>query len=155
MDDDKKIVFKNKLKHACRQLIEERIDVDKRAIESAREICNQEEKSTVGDKYETARSMGQLEQDMYARQLAENLKELAILQAIDVNNLCNEVSSGSFIQCNNISFFIAAGLGKRTIDGKTILFLSPNAPLAKLLLHKRAGDTFIFNKVNMIISEVF
>jgi transcription elongation GreA/GreB family factor len=155
MDHHQKIQFKNKLKHLCQELIEHRIGVAKQAIANAREISNQEEKSTVGDKYETARAMGQLEQDMYSRQLTENLKELSTLQSVDVNNIHTEIGAGSFVQCAGISFFIAAGLGKHAVDEKPILFLSPNAPLAKILLHKKAGDSFIFNSANTVIEDVF
>ena len=155
MNNQEKIIFKNKLKHFCEELIRQRIDAAKKAISNAREATNQEAKSTVGDKYETARAMGQLEQDMFARQLAENLKEFSILQSIDANNICKEVGSGSFLQCQNISFFIAAGLGKKIFEDKTILFLSPNAPLAKTLLHKKTGDGFIFNGANSTIEDLF
>ena len=155
MDHHEKIIFKNKLKHLCQELIEHRVGVAKEAIANAREITNQEEKSTVGDKYETARAMGQLEQDMYSRQLAENLKELSTLQSVDTNTIHSAITAGSFVQCKDISFFIAAGLGKQELDKKTILFLSPNAPLAKMLLHKKAGDHFVFNSVNTLIEDVF
>ncbi|HLK27838.1 MAG TPA: hypothetical protein VKT28_04610 [Puia sp.] len=155
MNHQEKIAFKNKLKHFCQEIIEHRADVARKAIENAREITNQEEKSTVGDKYETARAMGQLEQDMYARQLAENLKELSILQSIDANKVYTEINAGTFVQCPDISFFIAAGLGKQMVDNKSILFLSPNAPLAKLLMHKKVDDSFVFNSANLVIEEVF
>lgn len=155
MNNQKKIAFKNKLKHFCEELIQERINAAQQAITNARESTNQEAKSTVGDKYETARAMGQLEQDMYARQLSENLKEFSTLQSIDANNICKEAGAGAFVQCTTISFFIAAGLGKKIIDDKTILFLSPNAPLAKILLHKKAGDSFVFNAANLIIENLF
>ncbi len=155
MDNQQKIIFKNKLKQFCKLQIEHRIHAAKLAIENAREITNQEEKSTVGDKYETARAMGQLEQDMHARQLAENLKELSLLQSVDVNIIYSEVSIGAFIKSANISFFIIAGMGKQMVDDKTILFLSPNAPLAKLLLHKKPTDNFVFNAANMVIEDVF
>jgi transcription elongation GreA/GreB family factor len=155
MNHHEKILFKNKLKHLCQELIEHRIEVAKKAIANAREITNQEEKSTVGDKYETARAMGQLEQDMYARQLSENLKELSTLQSVDVNNIHSEINAGSFIQCTHLSFFIAAGLGKQTVEGHKILFLSPNAPLAKILFHKKKGDFFMFNDADTMIEDLF
>jgi len=155
MNNQEKIAFKNKLKHFCEELIQQRIDSAKKAIANARESTNQEAKSTVGDKYETARAMGQLEQDMYARQLAENLKEFSTLQSIDANNICKEAEAGAFLQCQNISFFIAAGLGKKVVEGKTILYLSANTPLAKILLHKKVGEQFVFNGSNELIIDLF
>ncbi|MBS1947473.1 MAG: hypothetical protein JST47_06865 [Bacteroidetes bacterium] len=155
MDNHEKIAYKIKLKAFCKELIERRIEVDKQAIENAREITNQEEKSSVGDKYETARAMGQLEQDMFARQLALNIKELSALQSIDVSNVHQEIMAGSFVQCEGAAFFIAAGLGKQTFGNEKILFLSPNAPLAKALLRKKAGDGFSLDAKRTAIIEVF
>ena len=155
MNQQEKITYKSKLKHFCQEMIEHRIAVAKLAIENAREVTNQEEKSTVGDKYETARAMGQLEQDMYARQLAENVKEISTLQSINASTIYAEAGAGAFIQCSDISFFIAAGLGKQTVDGKQILFLSPNAPLAKLLQHKKTGESFVFNGANTVIEDLY
>jgi len=155
MNNQEKIAFKNKLKRFCKELIQHRINAAQQAIANVRESTNQEAKSTVGDKYETARAMGQLEQDMYARQLAENLKEFSTLQSIDANNICKEAGAGAFVQCETISFFIAAGLGKKIVENKAILFLSPNAPLAKILLHKKNGDSFVFNTMTLVIEDLF
>jgi transcription elongation GreA/GreB family factor len=52
-------------------------------------------------------------------------------------------------------FFIAAGLGKQTIDGKVIFFLSPHAPLAKTLQRKKAGEQFVFNGAQTKIESVY
>ena len=89
-----------------RNLFGSAINAAQQSISNAREATNQEAKSTVGDKYETARAMGQLEQDMFARQLTENLKEFSTLQSIDANNICKEVGSGAYMQCQNISFLL-------------------------------------------------
>ena len=150
-----KIDFKNKLKQFCHESIEQRIEVAKVAIKNAQEAANSEEKSSAGDKYETARAMGHLEKNMHARQLTENLKELAILHSINTNTICAAAITGAFIQCTGVSFFIAAGVGKQIVEGETILFLSPHAPLAKLLLGKRTGDNFLFNGINTVIVDVY
>jgi hypothetical protein len=62
---------------------------------------------------------------------------------------------GACIECAGHLFFIAAGLGKQTIDGKPIIFLSPQAPLAKLLQNKRAGDSFVFNAKETVIEKIY
>ena len=124
MTDAEKIAFKNRLKQWASQLIEQRIQSARVAISSAEDSANQEEqKSSVGDKYETTRARDQLEKDMYNRHLAENIKELAALLAIDTQMICPKVMAGAFVRGKEKSFFIAAGLGKQEIDGKTILFL--------------------------------
>jgi hypothetical protein len=155
MTDIEKITFKNRLKQFVQTIIEQRIHAVRIAIDNAQQSANSEEKSSAGDKYETSRAMNHLAKDMHARQLAENLKELSVLQAVDTGTIHCDVNNGSFIECTEVSFFIAAGLGKQVIDGRPILFLSPNAPVAKLMLHKKIGDGFVFNGQYTEIKELY
>lgn len=153
--DQEKIAFKNKLKKWGLDLIGQRMANAKEAMNQAQEAANSEEKSSAGDKYETGRAMGHLQKDMHARQLSESAKELATLHAILVEPLCTQGRPGAFLQAEDIAFFISAGLGKQVIEGHTILFLSPQAPLATLLQGKKAGDSIPFNKELVNIREVY
>ena len=154
MTNTQKTAFKNRLKQIAIDLIGERIAVTKKAIDNAQQAANSEEKSSAGDKYETSRAMSHLEKDMHAGQMAAHLKELAMLKIINVDIIYDTCSTGAFIQCAHASFFIAAGLGKQLIDEKLIFFLSPHAPLAKLLGNKIPGDHFLFNGADVRIDEV-
>ncbi len=127
----------------------------KLAIDNAQEAANSEEKSSVGDKYETGRAMGHLQKDMFAKQQVENTKELDQLLKINTDSIYTTVQTGAFVKCTDYSFFIAAGLGKQVIDNQTVFFLSPYAPLARLLLHKKKGDHFSFNRMETEILEVY
>jgi hypothetical protein len=147
-------VQKNRLRQFAQEFIEQRIAIARKMIGNAREAANSEEKSSAGDKYETARSMGQLEQEMYGQQLAKYINELALLNAIDFDSTYTQVANGALIRCAACSFFIAVGLGKQLIDGDTIYFLSPQAPLTKELQHKKPGDQFMFGGKRMEILEV-
>jgi hypothetical protein len=149
------IAFKTRLKQLGLDLIGERIATAKRLMDNAQEAANQEEKSSAGDKYETGRAMGHLEKELHGRQLSETLKELALLRDIDAGVLCATAVRGAFVACPPSFFFLAAGLGKQTVDGRTILFLSPFAPLATLMLGKKAGDTFVFKGVLQRIEQIF
>lgn len=149
------VAFKTRLKKAGEQLITERIAMTKLAIDNAQEAANSEGKSSAGDKYETGRAMGHLEKDMYARQLAENVKELDRLQKVNTDNIYTTAQTGAFVRSAEHAFFIAAGLGKQVIDEQLIFFLSPDSPLAKLLLHKKTGDKFLFNKMETVIVEIY
>lgn len=155
MTHQEKIAFKNRLKQFCHSAIEQRILAAKDAVANAQQSANSEEKSSAGDKYETGRAMGHLQKDMYARQLAEHVKELAALDSINCNVIYETVKEGSFINCNTVCFFIASGLGKQTIDSQLVLFLSAAAPLTKTLIGKRAGDSIQFNNKQEIIESVF
>ena len=155
MTETEKIAFKSGLKLAAQQLIEQRIAAAKKLIDNAQEAANSEEKSSVGDKYETARAMNQLEKEMHAKQLAQQIRELALLHVVKTEVIYPAATMGACIECASLTFFIAAGLGKQTIDGKLIIFLSPQAPLAKLLQHKKAGDSFVFNGKDTVIDTVY
>jgi hypothetical protein len=155
MTREEKIAFKDSLKQFCQTLIEQRIQTTKALIDNAQQAANSEEKSSAGDKYETARAMGHLEKDMHTRQLMENVKELAGLQNINTHEIYSTVTTGAFVQCSSISLFIAAGAGKQVFNGQSVLFLSPGAPLAQLIKNKKAGDSFSFKGVNTIITALF
>jgi transcription elongation GreA/GreB family factor len=155
MTSQEKIAFKTRLKQAGLQLISERIAMAKSAGDSAQEAANSEDKSSAGDKYETGRAMGHLEKDMYARQQAENVMELARLQQVNTDSIYSTPQTGALVQCAEQSFFIAAGLGRQLIDEQTIFFLSPYTPLAKLLLPKKVGDAFLFNKKEIKILAIY
>jgi IS5 family transposase len=155
MTHEEKIAFKQQLKQFARTIIEERMTASEKAMNNAQQAANNEEKSSAGDKYETARAMGHLEKDMHARQLAEHMKDLNKLLGIDVNNICMGVVTGALVQCNNIYFFIAAGLGKQDVAGKQVIFLSPQAPLVKSLQGKKPGDELTFNARRIAITDIY
>jgi hypothetical protein len=153
--DQEKLAFKQQLKQWGLDLIGQRITTANVAMTQAQEAANNEEKSSAGDKYETGRAMGHLQKEMYARQLSESVKELATLHAIPIEPLCHDGRPGAYLQAEGLAFFISAGLGKQIIDGQTVVFLSPQAPLAGQLQGKKAGDQVAFNKTMVTIREVF
>jgi hypothetical protein len=155
MTTTEKIAYKNQLKDFCIAILQKRIDTSRHAINTAQESSNNEEKSSAGDKYETGRAMAHLEKDMHARQLAANTEELAKLHAVDVNRIYSGAVQGALVSCPGTSFFIIAGIGVHKILGKTIIFLSPFAPLARSLLSKQQGDQFLFREANKTITEIY
>src|SRR5690242_2665260 len=100
-------IFKEQLFSACRQLLEQRIDAFRTAMQAAQNAANSEDKSSAGDKYETSRAMGQLDRDMNAKQLAEAQAELNALQKIRIETISDKIIAGSFVETNNGNYFIA------------------------------------------------
>ncbi|GAO43103.1 hypothetical protein [Flavihumibacter petaseus] len=149
------IALKKRLSRFCRETIESRIATARQAMDSAQEAANAEEKSSAGDKYETARAMGQLNKEMFARQLAGHLKELSEFNSLNTDAVHQIVTPGALLQCSGaLFFFLSAGLGKQTVDGQPILFLSPHAPLAKTIINKKPGDQLTFNGRVMTIESI-
>jgi hypothetical protein len=155
MSDIDKLTYKKRLLQKSVELIEIRIAANTLAIANAQDAANAEEKSSAGDKYETSRAMSHLEKDMHARQLAANRNELAALFKIDCTKISASIAEGTLVVCSGCNFFIVAGLGKINFDNKDVYLVSPNAPLAGLLFKKQAGDSFIFNKKELVIEAVF
>lgn len=155
MDNTQKLALKAALKQFGLHLITRRIEASRLAADQAQAAANQEEKSSAGDKYETGRAMGHLQKDMHTRQQAEHTQEHTALHLVRTDILYSSATTGAFVQCPGIAFFIAAGLGKQTVDGHTIFFLSPAAPLAKALQNKKVGDSFTFNARTLTIEDIF
>jgi hypothetical protein len=137
--------FKISLISLCKNQLERRIAQCQEQMRSAQEAANEEEKSSAGDKYETSRAMSQLNKDMYARQLMENQEELSMFLSLIKQEAMGVVKAGNLVDCDKILFFIAVGLGKLEFEGRTLVVLSPSAPLAKNLIGKRIGDSIAFN----------
>lgn len=155
MTSPEKIAFKNKLKNLGLGMLRQRIGTAQEAMDRAQEAANSEEKSSAGDKYETGRAMGQLQKEMHGRQLAEYAKEVKALQSVFTDSLCDRGGPGAFVRAAGIAFFVSAGLGRQEVEGLTILFVSPMAPLAGLLQNKKAGDCILFNGASMVIEDVY
>jgi transcription elongation GreA/GreB family factor len=155
MTNQEKISFKTKLKSLGLRLLTQRIATAQAAMDRAQEAANSEEKSSSGDKYETGRAMGQLEKEMYGRQLAEYAKEVKALQSVATDLVCNQGSPGAFIRGAGISFFVCTGLGKQEVEGLTVIFVSPAAPLARAVQGKKVGDVVMFNGTQIVIEEIY
>ncbi len=155
MTSGEQIAFKQSLKQFCQHHIEQRITAANKAIHDAQESANNEEKSSAGDKYETGRAMGHLQKDMHARQLSAYIKELSALLTVNTGIVYTQAGTGAFIATTETSFFIAAGLGKQTVNRKEVFFLSPQAPLAGIMQNKKQGDSFVFNGRTVVINAVF
>ncbi|MBK6445154.1 MAG: 3-oxoacyl-ACP synthase [Bacteroidetes bacterium] len=137
--------YKIKLKKFAEEILQQRMETAQHAMLQAQDAANSEDKSSAGDKYETARAMGQLDREMNAKQFEEAKRELALLQSLYVLESSPVVIPGSYVKTDKGDFFISSGLGIHTVEGKKVGFLSVKSPLAIPLLGKSKGDTFQFN----------
>ena len=76
---------KTELANVGKTLLEEKMRDAELAMKAAQESANSNEKSSMGDKYETGRAMGQLERDMHAKRLSELQTEYAKLIQINLD----------------------------------------------------------------------
>lgn len=145
---------KQKLRTHCLQLLTEKIRQFKRSMQEAQQSANEENKSSMGDKYETGRAMAQIERDKNAERLNESLKMKATLEGMPLSPNPDKVSPGTLAVTSGGVFFIAIPLGKVEMEGLTVFVISPVSPLGNALLNKRIGETVTVNGRDYCVEEV-
>ena len=126
------------------QLARDKVAGLQRTLADLRESASNETKSTAGDKHETALAMLQIEQANVLRQLGEARDVLAVLEKLDYEQPGEVVGKGSLVTTDRGIFFLAAAVGKIN----TIISISPESPLGKVLIGKGVGSTVEVNKLN-------
>ena len=138
-----------------RTILVNKLEVIHKAMEEAQLAANQEEKSSAGDKYETGRAMSQNLRDLNARQFEEAKLALVAFDKAAQNQAYKTGESGALIETAEFLYFLGPGLGKVSIpEGPEIISLSPIAPLGKLFLGKKKGQTIEFQKRKIEILEI-
>ncbi len=138
-------------------LLDDRMAVAGKAMEAAQESANDQSKSSAGDKYETSRSMGQLDRNMHARQYEQARQERTVLERLEATNEAGayeRVALGSLVKTTAGYFFIAVSAGIVTVEGQTIIAVSAATPIGKALLGKEVKGTFLFKAKNRKIEEI-
>lgn len=121
-------------------LLAKRSEELRKAIDAIQQGANADTKSTAGDKHETARAMAQLDVEMLSKQLAETNKSIELLKRIPTNNTSKTIQQGSVVETSMGTFYLSVGLGNIQVDGKTIMAISTESPMAKAIMGKKPGD---------------
>jgi hypothetical protein len=147
------IEFKHKVVATFIELINSKIALLETELDELKEIGANESKSTAGDKHETALAMVQIEQDRIRTQYADALQILLVFKGINQHSVPNSIQLGSLVHTNKGYFYIAAAAGKIIIDTITVIAISPEAPLGKLLIGKQVSDKVVVNNNEFIIAS--
>lgn len=145
--------MKETLLEKVKELIEGRMQTSFEAMEAAKNSANEEGKSSAGDKYETARAMGQLDREMNGRMYEQARQERLSLDKIDTETLFTKVAFGALVETTMGYFFVAIGAGIIDLDAKKFMTISPQAPIGQLIMGKTAAETFDFRgKTHKIVA---
>jgi len=147
--------IKQSLLEEVEELINQKIAVFQKMMNDAQDSANNETKSSAGDKFETGRAMMHLERDKNAKQLSEARKLEMFLSQIKADRIFDRVAFGSVVQTDFGNYFISIAAGRIMVDEKKYFAISPQSPLAKLLIQKEKGDTITFNDKPVKILDVF
>lgn len=148
------ITLKQSLHKLCRERLQAQIQSLETALASVQESLESETKSTAGDKYETGRAMLQLEEEKFQMQLSSAAQTLTILEGIDARMRRESAELGSLVLTDTGKYYLAVGLGKINLEGELYYVISPDSPIGRELLHKRAGDQLQFNRQRITILSI-
>ena len=141
-----------KIKAKLNQILDEKIHHFEKMIEDVR-ASNNETKSSMGDKYETSREMLQQEVMRLQQQLANVQEQKAVLHRMR-EMPPHAIGFGSVVTTSAGNFVVAISIGRFKVSEKEYIGISEQTPLAKQLLGKKKGDTFIFQNKEARIVDV-
>lgn len=124
------------------------------AIKSAKQSRDNETKSSVGDKYETSRTLIQYEVEKYRAQRSKIIKIKDEILKIDPNKNQSIVEFGSLVNCSNGIFLISVAWGKLKAGNTDVHCISLASPLGKELSGKKVGQTIQFNNTSIRIENI-
>jgi transcription elongation GreA/GreB family factor len=137
--------LKQALLRICTDYVQKRISHIREVLNQASEDAQTDQKSSMGDKYETSRAMLHLTQENASVQLREATKLQLLLTRIDPDlDALSNANVGSLVMTERHRFFIAISIGEAIVSDQTFLIVSPDSPIGKSLMTKRAGDHFQF-----------
>jgi transcription elongation GreA/GreB family factor len=148
------MTFKQKIKQQHLLLLQDKIDVYQDMISGLSDDAQNDAKGSAGDKHETALSMMHLEQEKITQKLAEAIALQGILDRIEVSKTNSKIALGSSVKVNALQLFVSAALPKITVEGITVLSVSPQSPLGSQLMGKKQGDIVVVNGTTFTIHEV-
>ncbi|TDB61356.1 transcription elongation factor [Arundinibacter roseus] len=157
MDEQNAIQLKNDLISHLLTILDARMAASRVAMQAAQESANDQSKSSAGDKYETSRSMGQLDRNMHARQFEQARQDRTILERLSTQLPvpAMRVVQGSLVLSATHYFFLAVGEGVVKVGDKTILAISVASPIGKLLYGRQVGETFLFQGKKSTVKAIY
>ena len=147
--------IKKGLYNLCIVQVQERITRLQTEMKALKVSAETDTKSSMGDKYETAREMINLEKGKIDQQLAEVLKVKQVLDSIDPQKSYASCSLGSLVKTSNATYFLSISIGKVSLEESDHFIISPMSPIGQQLLDKKTGDSFSFagKKVQILAVE--
>ena len=138
----------------CLQELKSRLQTATEAMASLRESVPSDTKSSMGDKYETAREMAQQEQNKIGMQMAMLQQWQGIFARLQPSQTLTIAGIGALVQTNRGSFYLAAPMGKVVVENYEIMVISPQSPAGKAMLGKGKSDSFELNGTLFSIETV-
>jgi transcription elongation GreA/GreB family factor len=147
------MTFKGKVFKCCLALLEEKVFSLQTILRELEDGAQNDNKSSAGDKHETARAMMQLEQEKISKQLSEVVAQKASLEKLE-NITSDKIRAGSLIGTNRGFLYLGIAPAKITVEETNITVLTEFSPLGKKLVGLKTGDQAEVNGMAYIIESV-
>jgi hypothetical protein len=138
----------------CSQVVAKRHQKIKQTISDIEESLLEETSSSAGDKHETARAMLQIDRENAGKQLHEVENLQSLLKRIDINTSSDYARLGSLIYTNRGTYFISLSVGAVTIGKTTYMCVALHSPIGHQLQGKKKGDSFVFNDLDFVVTQI-
>ena len=134
------------------KLLQKEIEEGEMEIASIKDSRNNDTKSSAGDKFETGRSMMQMEMDKLESQLDKRNRMKNDLEGIKVHQITKSIALGSLVFTDQENYFLTIAFGKVITPEITAYSISLASPVGKALLGKKANDEITVNgrKINIV-----
>jgi transcription elongation GreA/GreB family factor len=146
--------FKSEVLATAIKKQEENVGYIKDAMARISQSRDSETKSSAGDKHEVGRAMMQLEQEKLGIQLDQANAILEVLYKVNLSIKPVEIGFGSLVDTNKGHFFLAAAVGKLTINEQITYVISMASPIGMAMLGKTIGESFSFNNNSFDIINI-
>ncbi|MDQ0782705.1 hypothetical protein [Chryseobacterium sp. W4I1] len=144
---------KQELLNSIKTKITDKIQSFENLIAETRASSN-DTKSSMGDKYETGREMLQQEINNLQRQLNEALIQQSVIQKISAEPSV-KAQGGALIKTDKGLFYITVSAGEIISEGKKIMTISAESPLAKAMSGKKEHENFTVNNITQVIKTIW
>ena len=142
--------IKQQLIEHCQGFVQRKRDTITKSIASHKNDLYTETKSSAGDKHETGRAMIQLEMEKSGQQLVVVSEMEMVLERIQIERVSNIVKLGSLVETSKGTYFLAISIGQVAIEENLFLVVSPQSPIGKQLLGKKANEIIPFNSAVIV-----
>ncbi|KAB1160382.1 3-oxoacyl-ACP synthase [Tenacibaculum aiptasiae] len=147
--------IKEELFKQCVAYVNKRMKTIEEIISSNKKALQSETKSSAGDKHETGRAMLQLEMEKASQQLSGVEKMKETLSKINLERVTDVAHLGNVVITNKNAYFLSISSGQLKIADKVYFSVSVSSPIGRLLLGKKATESFVFNGNKQTIKEIF
>lgn len=136
--------LKSQIYEACLAKVLNRITSLEAELENLKTSAASDTKSSMGDKYETAREMINLEKGKITEQLTDAQRMKQTLELIEVEAQTQKAGLGSLVKSSTCLFFLSVSLGKMVVSNKEVFVISTASPIGHELVGKQVNNSITF-----------